>query len=472
MTDRAQGRLGQLWVSIATTDRSAALAALCWDLVEQTREAGVALTLAIVENSCLVAEREATCAALALIRQCGVHVHLDTGGPSGQTIAASRRRQREQLQSLLCGQEGPDVIWMLDDDMRLLHAQVTIDGLVTTRLHNHVAFLFSIARNQPTLDLLVGEVSGDPPIPAMATLASRYGDFVRLANAMASMNPDAVWRVPSAGVETMRRADFYYDFVDATLANAGEVAWLPRARAPVATARDAWREVCVEAGHIPAGIAFTRPIPAQPERFGQLIPGWCRGGNAVFFNLESCLAHRYPSLALCGVHTRRGDMVGSTLLARERPGRVMQSGFSVLHQRVRQGGSFPLMPALESLVLSDSLGSALAHAVAEGDGATGPRVLSGLKKRVAQIDAALAHCHSALAALRLLIPVLPHWMRDAVPSATLGQVWAGMDWAESQVPGCAEGRLPASLRTSLSSRDTADSIANFAFRLLNDREVE
>lgn len=459
-----------LWVSIATTDRSAGLEALCADLVEQSREAAVSLRFAIVENSVSAAERADNATALGSIATAGVPVHLDDKEPGGGSISRSRRRQREQLRALLMTFPEPTVIWMLDDDNRLLHAVASRDGLKMTPLHNAVGFLMGLAQLHPSVDLLVGEVCGDPPIPAMATLASRYGDLLRLAQALSRMAPEVPWLVGDAALTALERPDHYYDFADTSATADSEAAWLPRSAG--ATALDVWREACDEAGDLPWGIGFTRPIPAQPKRFDRLTPGNCRGGNAVFFNAETCLAHRYPSLHLAGIQTRRSDMIGSALLARRRPDRVMQSGFSVLHQRPRRNAALPDRASLERLLLSDTFGSALARTVAVDAPPSPERLQGAMQRRVTQIDAALARYNMTLTELSLVLPALPAWMQQAVAPDVTERVHAGMDWARTHVPGAAEGRLPVDLRAELLDHGNAQCLADFAFHLLQDQEAE
>ncbi len=437
--------LDELWAAIVTTDRPAAMAALGQDLALQARSAGLQLTILVVENSAQPASRELNLRTAARLREDGVSVVLDDSAAPGASTAEARLRLRELARGLT-DRPRPGFVWALDDDVRLQHLVWTGDHLEPRALHNHVRFLADLRATAPNLDVLVGEVTGDPPVPAVATLASTLGDVEANLSRMFGSDPSSRWRVDPASLEALREPDAYYDFSVERPRPPWEspVTWLPRTER--ATVARACRELLEEVAWVPLGAAATRPILADPARFTTLADSTRRGANAVFFDPDAFLEHDYPSVTLAGIQTRRSDMIGARRLAWRRPGRVRSSGFSVLHRRPRTD-RWPGAEDTRRTLLEDTLGALLAREVeaCRAGCAGSPGFLSA---RVERIEAAVVALSEKLTRLERLLERPPGWVSATMDLTPLRDV---LSWSRECVPGAVEGRLGRRVVETLTS---------------------
>lgn len=456
MVRRARGAAvtrSAVWVSVTCTDRAASLRALAIDLAEQAAQTGAALTLLINDNSVQPDERAANrrlTEALPPAEAAAVAMVIEDAPHPGAGIASSRRRQRAQIRARLARHPRPDLVWMLDDDVRLSHVAWTGAWLEERPLHCHLAFLLELAATHPTLDVLIGEVCGDAPIPVVGSIASRLTDLEASMRAMFGAPPDAPWRAPAIALDRLAERDAYYDLSTARAAGAWqrEVLWLSRG-AHLTTAQ-ALAQMLAEVEHVPRGAAFSRPILAEAARFGALTdrpPP--RGANAVFFDVERCVQHTYPSLTVAGIETRRGDMIGTELLAGAGAA-VRGSGFSVLHRRPRTA-PWPTSGALAESIVADMLGAWLARRLDPHDAGADPTEF--LRERLARLHAVARHVAEVGGRLRRLAAEPPPW------EPSLDAVLAVVEWALTCVPGARDGSLPRELVETVRVVEERDDLA-------------
>ncbi|HEX4417717.1 MAG TPA: hypothetical protein VH165_07450 [Kofleriaceae bacterium] len=446
----------EIWVSVTCTDRAGSLRALAIDLVEQAAQTGAALTLLINDNS---TQRDARAGnrqltdVLARSEAAAVAVVIEDAPHPGAGIASSRRQQRAQIRARLAQHPRPELVWMLDDDVRLGHVAWTGAWLEERPLHCHLAFLLQLAATHPTLDVLIGEVCGDAPIPVVGSIAGRLADLEASLHAMFGAPPDAPWCAPAIALERLGARDAYYDLSTVRAAGAWqrEVLWLPRGGHM--TTAQALAQMLAEVEHVPRGAAFSRPILAEAVRFGALTdrpPP--RGANAVFFDVERCLQHAYPSLTIAGIETRRGDMIGTELLAGA-GATVRGSGFSVLHRRPRTA-PWPTRDALADSLVADTLGAWLARRL-------DPHVASAeraafLRERLARLHEVARYVAEVSGRLRRLATEAPPW------APALDAMLAVVDWALTCVPGARDGRLPRELVETMRVVEERDDLATAA----------
>ncbi len=422
------------WAAIVTTDRPGSLSLLCDDLARQAEAAQLPLGILLVENSAQEANLLANERTVARLRSRGITVRVDASDRPGDGIAPCRLRLREMARALR-NEPRPGFLWALDDDVRLLHLIWAEDHLEVRALHDHVRFLLAFGAENPNVDLLIGEVSGDPPVPATAMLATTLSDVAANLTLLFAREPASCWEPDPHALEVLNGLDAYYDLSLDRPRPAWEsvVTWLPRR--PGLTVAGACAELLAEVSHVPLGAAVTRPILAQELRFGCLGGSLRRGANAIFFDVEAFLEHEYPSAIVTGIETRRSDMIGAQCLARRRPGRVRSSGFSVLHRRPR-GCAWPAPGELARGLLADTLGAALARAVEARLGGVGdPR--SFLDARIARIEQATSAIAATIARLESLLSQAPGW----VPVHSLDALRAVLDWGRTCVPGAVAGLL-------------------------------
>lgn len=430
----------EVWITVAVTDRARALRAMVMDLLAQARDVAARPVFCLVENSRQAAQREANLALVRELQDQDVEVELLSGAPFGRCIAESRRRQRAWVEDIHSRGRRPTFIWMLDDDNRLDH--LVWDGVLgVRRLEHHLETLMDWASRKDRPDVLIGQVSGDPPIPPAATLASRLTDLVANLKLLVAAHPDDR---ASAVVRSLRVAgqhDDYYDFSHERSVPSWHAPcrWLVRNSSE--TASQAVHTMLDEAWWLDSGIAITRPILARKEDLGTVQDGFRRGGNTVFFSAEACLAHLYPSHHLAGAWTRRGDMVGARLLAREHD--VVVGAFSVRHCRHRERKALRRRQ-LERSIVSDNLGAALARGVA----AERPQaaIHAFLEARVVAISEAMLQAETSGRELTRMLAGIPAWVEPSV----VARLDAKVARILSQLP-LENGRLATSVSMSLLS---------------------
>ena len=455
----------EIWVSLTTTDRPASLRRLAADLVEQSEEIGCRLCLFVIDNGRGATARQATEDALSAFPSTRRSLRVEQAETLGGSIAASRRCQREQVRRALAPAQQPEFLWMLDDDLRLEH-YIREDGrLVTRRLHNHLGFLLEVKREYPELEVLLGEVNGDPPIPPIATYASRLEDFAGSLRSVAILEPGERWPV-GCQVEVACSDDSYYDFAEpsAHVTASSLRSWIPADDRVLVV--DVLSGMVAEACDIPFGIGFSRPILARGHTFDRMRDDTIRGGHAVFFSSDAFLSQRYPSLTMGGIETRRSDTLASTLFASTGPRRLRRSGFSVRHARPRDEHELPFADDIARNLISDTWGAALTRAVTD-EGAT---VSSFLNARAERIDSVLDRTRSAIDQVRELAGTMPSWATER------GGSWEQLDerltWMLETVPGLRQGRLPARWRDVLIRPEHSQALVDFAHRLRQNAHAE
>lgn len=456
----------EIWASIAATERPASLRSLVEDLSHQTSEVGAGLRLFIVDNGRSVEARRALADGLA---GASCPIVVEPASRAGGSIARSRRDQREQVRRALADHAPPAIVWMLDDDVRLEHHIVDAEHLQSRKLHNHVEFLLSLQRARPDIEVMLGQISGDPPIPAVATYASRLEDFAHALRQIATRAPDARWSVDSETLAKLGSDDAYYDFAYHDAQPGRPPVWIPRR--PHAVTRDILGELVSEAADIPFGIGFSRPILTDASAFGRMRVDTIRGASAVFFAADAFLAHRYPSLALHSVETRRSDSIGSALFAKARPGRLGRSGFAVRHVRPREEAFLPSSASVVENLVADTWGAAISRAIVSTGGDT-DATASFLQARLHKVDASLMRMRRAMSGLSGLLETLPSWATFTVPPSAWEHLRGRLSWIPQTVPGFHEGRLPAPWRDRLVHPESVAAIVDFARSLHEDPALE
>lgn len=445
-------------VLLATTDRPEACARLCADLAEAAATLHQPLTVGIVENSRTPHSRNLNRQTFERLTAQGIDLVIADAQPGGLPIGAARTRQRELLRGLVQQGRRPALVWMLDDDLRLQRLIVRDGVLRQEPLHDPIGRLLGMAGQPETPDVLIGTVHGDPPIPAMATWASRVADLAANLQRMGQCDPEQPWAADTATCIRLREPDYYYDYGQHPRLDTPAL-WLPRQ--PGQTVRAACEAMLEEARHLPMGIGFTRPLIAPASATSDPPPpihlqgsARVRGGNAVFFDLEACLAHDYPTTDLAGVRTRRGDSVGLHLLRRRRGVTFAASDFAVLHGRDDHATPCADPNRLLEHLLADTLGASLTRAVEGHDRQALSRFL---QQRVAQVEHHLQRLNRAIQSLRY-----PVWLGASGSGAELDAEDGPIAWLKRHVPGLPTERMPAPARERLLAPDLVNELIDQA----------
>lgn len=450
-------------VLIGTTDRPAAFARLCADLVRVAPVERSTLMVGVVDNSRWEASRRKNIDSIRELRVAGVEVGVASGENPGRPIAETRAMQRDLAREMI-GARRPAFIWMLDDDLRMERLCVVDGVLMRMPWRDPLRALHGIANASAAPAVLVGGVHGDPPIPAMATWASRVADLGATLEVMIARGPRARWEADPSTSSALAAPDFYYDYGESAVRGRAAL-WLPRRSGH--DVEGAMREMLLEASFIPDGIGFTRPIVglafdgSDGERVSVGTRAQVRGGNTVFFDVGACLAHRYPAVAFEGIALRRADSVGLQLLAR-RGVTCATSDLALLHVREEQARERPDGASLSRHLVADTLGAALVRAVS---GADSHAVEQFLVERVARIEASLVGLSAAIARLEAIHETAPRWARDSGLDELMDETDGAIAWLRTHVPGLSDCRIPEAVRGLLVGACARDWIAATASEL-------
>lgn len=333
----------RILVCVTATDRPAGLACLGHGIVEELERHGYggwpeerACELLVVENSTAPAARERNRILLQGLERAGLPVELVDDGVRGRSIAASRLRQTEAVAARVRRGQRPDIVWMVDDDLTLAQLRLGADGVL--REVSEIAYfhrLDTLRKRHPDLAVVLGGVTGDPPIRPDGVLRTQLLDLQANLERFAALAPDAIYAPPSlpAGFSLV---DYYYDHSEAGDAHLDvRFPWLPR-HGTGPTVREQMAALLDACAYIATGSTPTRPLVLDSAA---LPPGerrgFRRGGNTVFLDLDACLRHPYPSLLIDGVATRRADMIGTAWLARS-GALVSEWPLPLLHRRAGQ----------------------------------------------------------------------------------------------------------------------------------------
>lgn len=445
----------EVWIGIATGNRARRFGRLLDDLEELATANDVRLTALIAENSAHPEERSAVLSRLGRLEQAGHHVVLDAS-QEDTPIDVSRKRVRRLIAQRGDVHPPPEFVWMLDDDVRLTHEHWTPDGRKTERLHDPLAFLLQIA-STTDFDALIGEVTGDPPIPPAATYASRLTDLAvnlrRIEQGEYAVESKGQ-HIGAPGV--LSEHDCYYDF--STSRENPTWSESPRhlPRRPHRNSQDALDLLLDDIDAIPVGGSFTRPILAVPEKFERWLGHTNSGPNRVFFDVETCIAHPYPAVQVGDIRTRRSDMIGASVLKHRGQNEVVASKFSVWHRRCRRK-PWPSRRWLARNLVGDTLGALLArHVKAQWDDRD---VESWYQKRLDMMRRAAAQWSTALA--------------DIVESRTFHQgdrrLQRLVSWARNSLPLAASGELDSDVLTLLESSQIHRTLESSAMTIVEQQ---
>ncbi|RKZ50932.1 MAG: hypothetical protein DRR16_08520 [Candidatus Parabeggiatoa sp. nov. 3] len=355
----------RILVTVSSTDRLDSLQTLGESLLK--RDQGEALVLLVVENSVVEANRQANIARLQNLREQGLKINYLDEGCYGKPIADSRRIQTRWVTHQIAQGQQYDIVWMLDDDLRLTNLSVDKSGqLQETDDVDQIQALSTLWQEHPEISLAIGGVTGDPPIRPDAVLRTQLFDLLANLEWFAALAPQATYSSPPQQA-IFALPDYYYDHSESSKTHLfTPFRWLKRPESGQSV-REQFLAYLQAALGISSGKSITRPLLLRPD----FVPysSVLRGGNAAFFDIDVFVAHTYPSVTIDLISSRRSDMLGSALLQQTYPAGIYAVNVPLRHDRQPadksagfQGGQLDSERLWESLN-SEMLGVVLSRCI-------------------------------------------------------------------------------------------------------------
>jgi uncharacterized protein (TIGR00725 family) len=248
-----------------------------------------------------------------------------TKGDSVRDIAVSRMILHYLLKK---NSVDGDVVWILDDDMRLATWERENGSFKCLPLD-----LAAVSKRYlDQADVVVGSYTGDAPLPSLATLRTSLLDYV-YSTKLGKKDP---YRT-----DGYDQRDYYYDFADCHLALEE-----PLSCSPEATLADVF-----------SGKATSRVLFARGQKD---FEAYSRGGNTIIYN-RAALDMPNISPVFGDVIARRSDYFWVEELKRGGY-KVVGASFGTFHDRPSKPFDYR---AEEEKLLKDTLGSSFTKAVSE-----------------------------------------------------------------------------------------------------------
>ena len=214
-----------------------------------------------------------------------------------QSIARSRTLLQSHLYTAAKGWPGA-VVWILDDDCR--PDAGCVDYIRQLR--------------RMGFDIVLGTVTGDPPLPFSSCVRTQLVDLYHNLEAMARLSPEAPYPNRADEIAEIRRRsrDYYYDLSSRETNHLESPFWyVPPPKCPTTGA--AFTAMVKALPGILGGVQVFRPLVTDPaavaDPLSHVMPSVSRGPTTFIFNTDALrdFPNAVPSLA--GDDLRRSDMV-------------------------------------------------------------------------------------------------------------------------------------------------------------------
>ena len=227
-------------------------------------------------------------------------------------------------------------VWILDDDARL---DIPIEPCLTRRDLNHIEMIGEL--EQTGVDIIVGSVCGEPPLPFASTvrlqLLDLFYNLKRMSN-QALARVSVIFDPYVYDLEHNQRlrnkyGDFYYDLSRVDTGHLETPFWYEPLELNVSFG-GAFQEMVERLSGIFAGRQVFRTIFGEQKNLpDNLLPQFNRGPNTIIFKREAL--KNVPNISPCinGQYTRRSDMNWALLCHYVEGLRVEKAPFPIRQDR-------------------------------------------------------------------------------------------------------------------------------------------
>ena len=202
------------------------------------------------------------------------------------------------------------VVWILDDDLVLEGLTTLPDGSIAVE---QVDYAENIKRLKQTgADIVLGEVTGDPPLPFESCVRTQLVDLYHNLMQLASLQPEDPY--PDRASENMLaridRPEYYYD-LSRQAPDHLELPFWYQPENKLATAGMVFDELANRLTGILGGVQVFRPLvrSGADDVVAGMEPSVHRGPSTLVFDIQALREFPNAVASLDGSDTRRSDMV-------------------------------------------------------------------------------------------------------------------------------------------------------------------
>ena len=237
---------------------------------------------------------------------------ISVGGNRRERDSIAESRTALQRKLYLASKAHPGtVVWMLDDDVRL-------DGLVSDGngaplgiRPDYIERILELKRSGAPV--VLGTVTGDPPIPFAASVRVQLVDLYHNLEWMSALDPDAPWpmRETENAIARENREDYYYDLSRTETDRLEYPFWYVPEEAGMTVGR-AFSEMAGRLSGIIGGVQIFRPMVGTGI-VREPFPSIRRGPSALVFDVNALRDFPNAAPMIGGRLVRRSDMTWSLL---------------------------------------------------------------------------------------------------------------------------------------------------------------
>lgn len=251
--------------------------------------------------------------------------------PPGRAPIGPARTMLQSYVTRVASQRPGAIAWILDDDCRLDNCSDREDAPPFRTLLASLGQMRSLG-----VDVVLGTVTGDPPIPPGSTVRTQLVDLSHNLAWLSRLNADSELpdRRPENRAARAAARDYYYDLSRRDTHHLEWPFWIAPAR-PGETAGDAFVRMIGALPRVLAGQGVFRPLLLDSpfDSVASMRPSVQRGTNTFVFDCAAFVD--FPNLAprFAGDVLRRSDMIWALLKRYAGGRRIVGATLPIRHDR-------------------------------------------------------------------------------------------------------------------------------------------
>ena len=178
---------------------------------------------------------------------------------SGRKSIAASRTMLQHYHYIEAKPQPGAVVWILDDDVRLDSLAYGMDGHTQPGEVDYVSAIMQL--RDIGNEVVIGEVTGDPPLPALSCVRTQLVDLYHNLQQLAGLGPDTPFPDRSGENKLARldMRDYYYDLSRSEIGHLESLFWYEAAlSSPLAG--DVFEEMVSRLPEILGGRQVFRPL--------------------------------------------------------------------------------------------------------------------------------------------------------------------------------------------------------------------